>query len=63
MVGQIPEAVVVKENESLLVISLPTRKLSALRQELSKFGSVSTPEAEAALSAPTTLLRLVFVRA
>ncbi|HJY81925.1 MAG TPA: hypothetical protein VKK81_12690 [Candidatus Binatia bacterium] len=62
LVGQIAEVVVVKESESLLVVSLPTQKLSALRQELSKLGSVSPPEAEAAPSAPTTLLRLVFVR-
>ncbi len=62
LVGQIAEAVLVKESESLLVISLPTGKLSTLRQELSKLGSVSAPEAEAAPSAPTTLLRLMFVR-
>ncbi len=43
-------------------LSLPTRKLSALRQALSKLGSVSAPEAEAVPSAPTTLLRLMVVR-
>ena len=62
LVGQIPEAVVVKENESLLVVSLPTQKLSMLRQELSKLGAVSTSDKEATPSAPTTLLRLMFVR-
>ena len=62
LVGQIAEAVLVKENDSVLVISLPTRQLSALRQELSKLGSVSAPEAEAAPSAPTTLLRLMVVQ-
>jgi hypothetical protein len=62
LVGQISEAVVVKESESLLVVSLPTQKLSALHQELSKLGSVSPPEEEAVPSAPTTLLRLMFVR-
>src|SRR5215510_15385265 len=61
LVGHIPEAVVVKENESLLVVSLPTQQLSALRQQLSKLGSVSTPDGEATPSAPTTLLRLMFV--
>ena len=61
LVGQIPEAVMVKENESLLVVSLPTQKLSMLRQELSKLGVVSTPDEEATPSAPTTLLRLMFV--
>lgn len=62
LIGQIAEAVLVKESESLLVISLPTGKLSTLRQELSELGSVSAQEAEAAPSAPTTLLRLMFVR-
>jgi hypothetical protein len=62
LVGQISEAVVVKENESLLVVSLPTQKLTTLRQELSKLASVSTPEGEATASAPTTLLRLMFGR-
>ena len=61
-VGQISEAAIVKESESLLVVSLPTQKLPALRQELSKLGSVSTPEGETTPSAPTTLLRLMFVR-
>ena len=62
IVGQIAEAVIVKENESLLIISLPTQKLPAVHQELSKLGSISTPETEATPHAPTTLLRLRFVR-
>ena len=61
LVGQIPEAVIVKENGSLLVVSLPTQKLSGLRQELSKLGSVSPPAEETPPNAPTTLLRLMFV--
>jgi hypothetical protein len=61
MVEQIPEAVLVKESETLLVLSLPTQKLSALRQELSKLGAVSASE-EAVPEAPTTLLRLMFVQ-
>ena len=62
LVGQIAEAVLVKDNESLLVVSLPTGKLSTLRQELSKLGSISASETEAVPSAPTTLLRLMLVR-
>lgn len=62
LVRQIPEAVIVKENENLLAISLPTQKLSSLRQELSKLGSITAPTAETEPSAPTTLLRLTFVR-
>ncbi len=61
LVGQIAEAVLVKESETLLVFSLPTQKLPSLRQELSKLGSVSAPD-EATPTAPTTLLRLMFVR-
>jgi hypothetical protein len=61
LVGQISEAVIVKESESLLVVSLPTQKLSGLRQELSKRGSVSPPAEETPPNAPTTLLRLMFV--
>lgn len=59
-VGQIPGAVIVKETASLLSISLPTQQLPALRQVLAKLGSVSTPETDP--SAPTTLLRLMFVQ-
>jgi len=62
LVGQISEAAIIKESESLLIVSLPTQKLPALRQELSKLGSVSAPEGETTPTAPTTLLRLMFVR-
>jgi len=61
VVGQIPEAVLVKESETLLVFSLPTQKLSALRQELNKLGTLSASEG-AVPDAPTTLLRLMFVQ-
>jgi hypothetical protein len=61
VVSQIAEAVVVKENETLLVFSLPTQKLPALRQELSKLGSINVSEEDPG-GAPTTLLRLMFVR-
>ncbi|MBI3800322.1 MAG: hypothetical protein HY268_25525 [Deltaproteobacteria bacterium] len=62
LVAQIPEAAIVKEGENLLVVSLPTPQLPALRQELSKLGSVSSPTGETTPSAPTTLLRLMFIR-
>ena len=52
----------VKEEELLLLISLPTRGLSTLRQELTKLGEVSLSEADAAPNAPTTLLQVTFVR-
>jgi hypothetical protein len=61
VVSQIAEAVTVKESETLLVFSLPTQKLPALRQELSKLGLVSVSEEDPG-DAPTTLLRLMFVQ-
>ncbi|MGH7963150.1 MAG: YIP1 family protein [Candidatus Binatia bacterium] len=62
LAGQVSGAVIVKEGEGLLIVSLPTKELAALRQELTKLGSVSAAEAESPPSAPTTLLRLTFVR-
>jgi len=59
-VGQIPEAVVVKETSSLLSISIPTKQLPALRQALAKLGSITPAEADP--KTPTTLLRLMFVQ-
>jgi len=59
-VSQIPGAVIVKETASLLSISLPTQQLPALRQALAKLGSVNPAETDP--SAPTTLLRLMFVQ-
>jgi hypothetical protein len=59
-VGQIPEAVIVKETTSLLSVSIPTKQLPALRQALAKLGTVTPAEADP--STPTTLLRLMFVQ-
>jgi hypothetical protein len=60
LVRQIAEAVIIQEAAHLLVFSLPTEKLMALHRELSKLGQISALQADAALSAPTTLLRLMF---
>lgn len=62
LVEQVSGAVVVKEGKGQLIVSLPTKELTALRQELSKLGSVSAAETESQPSAPTTLLRLTFVQ-
>lgn len=59
-VGQIPEAVIVKETASLLSISIPTKQLPALRQALAKLGAVTPAGTDP--STPTTLLRLMFVQ-
>lgn len=56
----IREAMIVKETGRLLVVSLPTKELPALRQSLHKLGTVNAPDAEG--SAPTTLLRLTFTQ-
>jgi hypothetical protein len=55
-------AVIVKDEEGLLVVSLPTQELVAFRQELAKLGSLGAPGADTEPSAPTTLLRLLFVQ-
>lgn len=62
LVEQVSGAVIVKEGKGQLIVSLPTKELTALRQELSKIGSVSAAETESQPKAPTTLLRLTFVQ-
>jgi len=62
LIGQMNGAKLVKENAGLLIVSLPTKELAALRQELNKTGSVSVAETEPQPSAPTTLLRLIFIQ-
>lgn len=59
-VEKIGQAVLVKEKEGLLVVSLPTDKLAELRQALAKLGTMPATAEEAAPSAPTTLLRMTF---
>jgi len=62
-VEKMSEAVLVKEAEGLLIVSLPTEKLAELRQALAKLGqpgtTLTTAEEEAP-GAPTTLLRMIF---
>jgi hypothetical protein len=62
LVGQIAEAAIVQEEEHLLVISLPTEGVPALRQELSRLGETSTPEADVPANTPITVVRVKFVR-
>lgn len=62
LVGQSTGAVIVQEEERLLVVALPTQELLALRQELGKLGEPSTPETEVAPDTWTTLLHVEFVR-
>ena len=61
-VGEIGKAVLVKEAEGLLIVSLPTEKLAELRQALDKFGTMLTTAEEEAPGAPTTLLRMTFTQ-
>lgn len=61
LVGRTAGAVIVKDSADQLVTSLPTSELATLRQALTTLGELSGPEA-AASDAPTTLLRVQFVR-
>ena len=51
-------AILVKDEKDLLVLSLPSAKLTALHQELSTLGTITSPESSNEHKAPTTLLRL-----
>jgi anti-sigma factor RsiW len=65
LVSQKVEAVVVQEEERLLVISLPTARLPALHQELNALGTVNLPEAEIVPTTPptpTTVVHIEFIR-
>jgi hypothetical protein len=61
LVERMAGVVIVKEEELLLLVSLPTPGLSALRQELTKLGELSIPEVGDTPNTPTTLLRMTFV--
>ena len=50
----------VKDEDGLLVVSLPTPLLAALRDKLSALGVLHTAAESPAPQAPTTLLRLHF---
>ncbi len=58
---QMAEAVIVEEEEHMLLLSLPTQRLSELHQELTKLAEVSAPKADVIPNAPTTLLQVTFV--
>ncbi len=62
LVKQLAGAVIVKEENYLLLIALPTRELPAFHQELSKIGEVSALEAEITPGTSTTLLQVTFVQ-
>jgi anti-sigma factor RsiW len=62
LVSQRAEAIVVQEEERLLVISLPTARLPALRQELNTLGTANLPEAEIVPNTPTTVVHIEFIR-
>ena len=59
-VAQMAGVVVVKDEDGLLVVSLPTPLLSALREKLGALGVLHTAADSPAPQAPTTLLRLRF---
>ena len=59
-VAQMDGVVVVKDEDGLLVVSLPTPLLSALRDKLGALGVLHTAAESPAPQAPTTLLRLRF---
>lgn len=59
-VAEIDEAVLVKEEDGLLVVSLPTQQLSELRERLTALGATYTTREKTDPQAPTTLLRLTF---
>lgn len=59
-VAQMDGVVVVKDEDGLLVLSLPTPLLSALREKLGALGVLHTAAESPAPQAPTTLLHLHF---
>lgn len=59
-VAQMDVVVVVKDEDGLLVLSLPTPLLSALREKLGVLGVLHTAAESPAPQAPTTLLRVRF---
>ncbi len=60
VIQQFEAAVLVKDEKDLLVLSLPSAKLTELRDKLEEFGTVTSAESSSATKAPTTLLRLTF---
>ena len=58
VVQQFEGAILVKDEEDILVLSLPSAKLTDLYQKLSALGTLTRPPASDEHQAPTTLLRL-----
>ena len=58
VIQQFEAAVLVKDEKDLLVLSLPSAKLTELCDKLEEFGTVTSSESSSAPKAPTTLLRL-----
>lgn len=58
VVRQFEGAILVKDEKDILVLSLPSAKLTDLHQKLSALGTLTSPPATDAPQAPTTLLRL-----
>ncbi len=58
VVQQFEGAILVKDEKDILVLSLPSEKLTDLHQKLSTLGTLTSPPATDAPKAPTTLLRL-----
>ena len=60
VIQQFEAAVLVKDEEDLIVLSLPSTKLTELRDKLEELGTVTSSESSSAPKAPTILLRLTF---
>ncbi len=58
VIQQFEAAVLVKDEEDLIVLSLPSAKLTELRDKLEELGTVTSSESSSAPKAPTILLRL-----
>ena len=58
VVQQFEGAILVKDEKDILVLSLPSAKLTDLHQKLSALGTLTSPPATDEHQAPTTLLRL-----
>ena len=62
LVSQSAGAVVVQEEERLLVISLPAAELPALREELRTLAVTGLPKAEIFPNTPTAVVHIKFIR-
>jgi hypothetical protein len=58
---RISGALIVQEEDDLLLLSLPTRQLPAFEQALRELGQVQTMGAEADLANPTTTVQIRFL--